>query len=189
MAGLFRRAGSELLKLIADVDPAAVADRFFVYTKLVAGVTQLFGRNSAGTIFQITPLTGINGRAIIGFGNDNLGAAADTRFLSQWYGGSASVAGTTNVQPIVAPRSGTLKNMFVRHQAAAGNGNTIVYTVLVNGVATAITATLATGAIGQTSDLVNTAAVAQGDLIQLRAVKALAVGGGSILSEVTLEFA
>jgi hypothetical protein len=189
MAGLFRRAGAELLKLIADVDPAAVANRFFVYTKLVAGVTQLFGRASDGTIFQITPLTGINGRTIIGFGNDNIGAPADTRFLSQWYGGSASVAGTTNVQPIVAPRAGTLKNLFVRHQAAAGNGNSVVYTVMINGVATTMTVTLATGAIGQVSDLVNTAAVAQGDLISFRGVKALGIGGGSVLSQAGLEFA
>ncbi len=42
-------------------DPAAVADAGILYTKDVATITELFYRNSAGTIIQITSGSGING--------------------------------------------------------------------------------------------------------------------------------
>jgi hypothetical protein len=48
--------------------------------------------------------------------------------------------------------------------------------------------TLATGAIAQASNLVNTAVVAQGDRITLRATKALVVANGNVLPSVTMEF-
>jgi hypothetical protein len=78
--------------------------------------------------------------------------------------------------------------MYVRHASAVGNGNSIVYTVLINGVASTITVTLASGAIATGTDLVNTAAVVAGDLITLRAVKAVAIGDGAVIPSVILEF-
>ena len=85
------------------------------------------------------------------------------------------------------PRAGTLRRFFVRHNTATGNGNNVVYTVMVNGVATAITVTLATGAIGQASDLVNTVAVAQGDRVSIRATKAVTIANGAINVQTSLE--
>ena len=81
-----------------------------------------------------------------------------------------------------------LKNFFVRHNAANGNGNSVVYTVLVNGVATAITVTLASGAVGQASDTVHTVVIAQGDRISIRATKAATIaGGGNVDVQTSLE--
>jgi hypothetical protein len=71
---------------------------------------------------------------------------------------------------------------------AVGNGNSVVYTVRINGVNTALTVTLATNVVVQASDLTHTAAVAQGDLITLQAVKAASIGNGAILPSATMEF-
>jgi hypothetical protein len=118
------------------------------------------------------------------WGNDTITAAADMRYLSPGSDGTASL---TNVEQIPLPRAGTLRRLFARHNSAGGNGNSVVYTVLVNGVATVLTVTLATGAIGQASDLVNTVAVAQGDRISLRASKAGVIAGGDINVQATVE--
>lgn len=125
--------------------------------------------------------------AILAWGNSSIVAGADTRFLDCWYNQAA--APTAQIGNIVMPRAGTLQNFFARHNAAIGNGNSVVYTVFLNGVATLITATLATGAIGQASDLVNTVAVAQGDIVIVRAVKALTIGNGSQEAMCSLELA
>jgi hypothetical protein len=87
------------------------------------------------------------------------------------------------------PRGGTLRNMFVRHNAPGGNGNPVTYTVMKNGVATLLTVSGNSGVIGQASDLVNTVAVVQGDRIAVRITKPLAIGGGAVRSVITLELA
>jgi hypothetical protein len=164
-------------------DPGFVLDSILVYSKDVAGITQLFAQASDGTVTQLTPYAG-NG-SIATWGNDSIAPAADTRYLSP--GRSTSTASTTDVASIPAPRAGTIRNLFVRHHSATGNGNNVVYTIMINGVATGLTVTLATGAIGQASDLVNTVAVAQGDRISLRATKAANVGGGSLNVQASAE--
>ncbi len=42
----------------SSTDPNAEADKAVIYSKDVAGVTQLFCRSSAGTIYQLTPTSG-----------------------------------------------------------------------------------------------------------------------------------
>jgi len=61
--------------------------------------------------------------------------------------------------------AGTLRNMRVRHNAT-GAGGDIVYTAQINGVNTALTVTL-NGSASDGSDLVNTVAIAAGDLISI----------------------
>jgi hypothetical protein len=124
--------------------------------------------------------------AVLTWGDDSIAAAADTRYLTPGRGATAS---TTDTRQMPSPRAGTLRNLYVRHNSAAGNGNSVVYTVMINGVATGITVTLASAAAGQASDLVNTAAVVQGDRISLRATKALSIGAGGQDVQVGLEFA
>jgi hypothetical protein len=63
----------------------------------------------------------------------------------------------------------------------------VTYTILVNGVATAITVALSAAAIGQASNIVNTVAVAQGDRVSLRAANTNPAAG--VDSQVTLELA
>lgn len=141
---------------------------------------RLIFSDDAGNTHAITPLP----NAILGFGNASIATVADTRYLDPWY--SDGTAGTTIVEMVVT-RAGTLRNLFVRHNAATGNGNTVVYTAGVNGAATGITCTLATGAIGQASDIVNTAAVVQGDRISITAAKAVSIGAANQIIQATLE--
>jgi hypothetical protein len=63
----------------------------------------------------------------------------------------------------------------VRQNTGAGNGNAIVYTVRKNGVATALTCSLASTA-NDSNDVAHTVAFAQGDLIDIMITKALSVG-------------
>jgi hypothetical protein len=72
------------------------------------------------------------------------------------------------------PRAGTVRNLRIRHNITAGNGNLIVYTVRINGVATALTVSLAS-TVSDGSDLVNSVVVASGDLIDIEVTKALDV--------------
>jgi hypothetical protein len=47
------------------VDPTAVADAGILYTKDVATITELFYRNSAGTVIQITSGSGLNVQSFV----------------------------------------------------------------------------------------------------------------------------
>jgi hypothetical protein len=117
----------------------------------------------------------------------NIQSTADTRFLDPGFGDNGTAPTVAN--ELVAPRSGTLRNFFIRHNTGAGNGNNVVYTVQINGVDTTITATLATGAVGQASDLVHSAAVVQGQRITVKAVKAASIGGGGVNAIASMELA
>lgn len=179
-----RRAGAEISRIIARaLDPAAELGRILVYSRAVAGVTQLFARSSDGTIHQITP---IGSAAVLLWGNDSIAAAADTRFL--YCGRDSSTAPTTAITSYRSPRAGTLRNFRVRHNSAVGNGNSVVYDVRINGVAAGLALALATGAIGDASNLVATIAVASGDLVQVTASKALSIGAGGINTQFACQF-
>lgn len=103
------------------------------------------------------------------FGASALSATTTTRFLFPTY--EDALAPTAAIQYRVS-RAGTLRNLRVRHNTTAGNGNAIIYTLRVNGVASLLTVSLASTA-ADASDLVNTVVVAAGDLVDVRATKAL----------------
>jgi hypothetical protein len=94
------------------------------------------------------------------------------------------------VLELKVPRAGTLRNLFV-HARVAGtdtNGDSIVYTVQVNGADTAIVVSmLATATDG--SDLVNTVAVAQGDRVGIKVTKTGVITGSPSDIIATLELA
>ncbi|MDX1421547.1 MAG: hypothetical protein R3322_00315 [Kiloniellales bacterium] len=122
----------------------------------------------------------------ITWGNNSVGAAADTRYLTP--GRSTTTASTSPIFTQSVPRAGTIINLRVLTNDSVGNGNSVVYTLHVNGAPSALTASLATGAPGQASDLVNAVDVAAGDSISMVATKALTIGNGSIDVQVTVEF-
>jgi len=115
----------------------------------------------------------------------DVAATTTTRFL--WPGFVNAQAPTTTIQ-WRAPRAGTIRNLFLRHGTPAGNGNAIVYTLRVNGVASALTVSLAsTSANG--SDTVNAVAVAAGDLLDLQVTKAADVVTSPTNIMASLEYA
>ena len=79
----------------------------------------------------------------------------------------------------------------MKHNTAgtAGAGDLIVYTIHVNGLATALTVSLAATSGGAAFDLVNSVTIAQGALVSLAVTKPLAIGTSPVGIFSTLELA
>ena len=111
-------------------------------------------------------------KSVLHWGNSSVTATTTTRYLSPgWEDGLAP----STVVRWEAPFAGTLQNLRIRHNQPLGNGNLLGYTVRVNGVASLLAVPLAsTGVSG--SNVVNTAVVAAGDLLDIQVTKALDIG-------------
>jgi hypothetical protein len=77
--------------------------------------------------------------------------------------------------------------MFGQHNIAGGSGPVATYTLLVNGVATALAVSVPTGAVGQASNLVDTVVVAQGDLLSLT-VDSASFGPNLVGAKISVQF-
>lgn len=122
---------------------------------------------------------------MLAWGNRGISATTTTRFLAPFY--DDSLAKTSVVQFRVT-RDGTLRKLRVWQSSPAGNGNDIVYTVRVEGVATALSVTMASTATDG-ADLVNEIAVVDGDRIDIEVTKAAGVGASPSDIMAVLEFA
>jgi len=129
---------------------------------------------------------GVVGAQLV-WATNNISSGADTRVIPAGYDNAA--INTQTPKGYNAPRAGTFRNLFVRYNTANGNGASADYTLRVNGVLTALTVSLATGAIGSASNLVSSVAVAQGDLIEMVVTKAVSIGSGVLEVFVSAEFA
>lgn len=123
--------------------------------------------------------------AVLSWGNGGVSATVTTRYLTPW--SDPTLAQTSPVQYRV-PRGGRIRNLRVRHNTPAGNGNPIVYTLRVNGVASALTASVASN-VADGSDLVNSVTVVAGDLVDIEVTKALDVAASPTAIVVDAEFA
>lgn len=123
------------------------------------------------------------------FGYGAIAGGVNNRSLIRWGRGSEAdeTVGST-AATIQASRPGILKNLYVHRVVAAGVGNTITFTVRVNGVDTAIVATLTGGVALDATDLVNTAVIAQGDLVEIK-VNVTAGVPASFVTRADLELA
>lgn len=119
------------------------------------------------------------------FGNDSVTATTTTRYLLPGYG--ESTARTGPVQYRVA-RAGTLKNMRVRQNTGAGNGNNIVYTLRKGGAAQTLTVTIASTA-NDASDTTHSVTVAANDLLDIEVTKGASVATSPSDIVLTMEFA
>lgn len=148
------------------------------------GSAELYQKFGAGnTDWQ---LIAPGGASVLTFGSGGLGTAADTRFLPP--GRITGTAPTTDDFQMPLTRAGTLRRLFVYHRTPPGGAVNITYTVMINGVATALTVTLAANANGPASDLVNTVAVAINDRVSLRAVKAAIIAASTVDVQTSVEF-
>ena len=86
--------------------------------------------------------------------------------------GGGFAANTTIYQLQLGPC--VLRNMRIKVRTAPGGVDTVAVTVLVNGVASSLTATI-TGAATANSDLTNTATLAEGDYVTVKAVSSATV--------------
>ncbi len=134
--------------------------------------------NGGGEAKAVIPLTGP-----LFWGALDVGPLADTRFLGPGQSVTASLA---DVQGLPLPFNTILRNLFVRHNLAAGNGASVVYTVILNGAPTALTVTLATGAVGTAADTSNSVGASAGDTLSIQADKPAIIADGLINAFVTL---
>ena len=111
-------------------------------------------------------------KAALVFGAGSLTSTVTDRFL---YPGFDAAVATTLVASIRAPYAGVLRNLYVRHTAAGAGGTGIVYTVRVNGVASALSVTLAAAA-NDGNNLVAAVNVAAGASIDVLVGKNSALG-------------
>lgn len=138
-----------------------------------------------GWAFDSTFVPGGTNALIFVWGNSDIGTLIDTRYLSP---GRDVTAQLGDVAQFPVTRSGTLRNLFIRHNSVGIGVANVTYAVLVNSVPTAITATLATGAIGQVSDLTHSVMLVQGDRVSVQAAKDGIITSGVIDAQVSLEF-
>lgn len=158
-------------------------------------------RDASGNLTEIDTASASNGQVLsrvagvpawatgstppVTWGNNTVQATTTTRYLTPWY--DDVLAPTAPIQWRI-PRAGTFRNMRVRHNTTAGNGNLIVYTLRVNSVASTLAVSLASTA-ADGSDLANSAAVAAGDLLDIEVTKALAIGSSPVDITLSMEFA
>ena len=132
-----------------------------------------------------TSLVGVNVAGGTYFwGAGNVATTAVTRFLQPGY--QTGVAPTTGVR-IPIRRAGTIRNLTMQNRVVGVGAAIITFTLLKNGVATALTfGVAATAASG--SDAVNTVAVVAGDFIELRVTKAAVITTSPTDIEVAVDF-
>lgn len=175
--------------IAGTVDPSAgagvPAPEGSTYHRYGAGAGQLWLKTAAAATGWTNLGGGVGDHTLLHWGNDSVAASVDLRYLAPGY--DQSTADLTRLTTFRAPRAGTAQRLRARHNAAAGNGNSVDYTLYVNGAPTALTCSLATGVIGDAQDLANTVAIAAGDQIEMTANKLLALGSGAVDCMVSME--
>lgn len=117
------------------------------------------------------------------FGARGIGTSTTPRFLPFGFLPTQAPVSTVSIR---ASRSGTLRNLRVRHNAP-GVGGSVTYAVRRNGVTTALSCSLtAADTIG--SDLVNNIPVAAEDLLEIFVTKDAGLGASPSDVTATLEF-
>jgi hypothetical protein len=116
-------------------------------------------------------IAAIKAKSILTWGDASIANTTTTRYMSP--GHSDGIASSTAIR-FRAPFAATYKNLRVRHGTPAGNGQPVVYTLRVNGVASTLTVSMASTA-ADGSDLVHTVAVNAGDLIDMAVTKAAGI--------------
>ncbi len=114
----------------------------------------------------------LNG-SFLAWGNASLALIA-VQNLSPYY--SDTVA-SGFVQHIVSPMTGVIDRMYIRQDAPFGNGNNLVYSLRVNGNPQMLQSIASTAT--QASNLVDSAAVTQGDLLDMQVSGANNLGGSA----------
>jgi hypothetical protein len=117
------------------------------------------------------------------WGANDIGMEADTRYIKP---GFAAVSAQISALGIRATSIATLRQFRVKHNTPSSDVTTVEYRVKINGVNTSMVVTLACNA-ADGSDLVNEADVFVGDLIEVVAIKALAISTGVLDVAITLE--
>jgi hypothetical protein len=123
------------------------------------------------------------GPAVLSFGSGSVAASAATRWLFPW-----GADGTAPLAPIEmeVTHPGVIRNLYVHVQAPSGGTNTHTYTLMKNGIATALSVAFIQTSTGG-SNIVAAVPVVAGDLLSLRVTKSGPGGApGGIIATMNL---
>lgn len=135
--------------------------------------TWLVTPNSTPTVAGISLSTSFTGTASGESWGGGTTAAAVSTGTSYWPLSGATARAVESDASVVAPTNFTLDHLYCQATTAAGLGNSWTYTVVVDGVDTALTCALSGAAQTQNSDLVNSVSVSASSTISMKIV----VGG------------
>jgi hypothetical protein len=149
---------------------AWIASSFVFPTSIVVGdIGKVLTVSAAGVAsFSAAPVVGGTKRYHYAWGANTL--STGNNFPMPFFTAGVSAQRSE----LIVPFAGNIQKMYISHGTPTGADN-LVYTVLKNNVATALTATVSSGASGG-SDLVNTVAVVAGDALALRVTGNTLVG-------------
>ncbi len=144
-----------------------------------AGVT---ATDAGGGVVNVdVPGSGSGSRAVMVWGFGTLGSVP--AFLEG--GGTNNDPSTTSPLNTPAPFAGTARNLYAYHNIAGGlSSSPLTYTLMVNGVASALAVSVPGDAQGPASNTTDTVAIGAGDLLSMRVTSLL---NGTYLARVTCE--
>jgi len=154
-----------VLDLLETTAPIATTGYGKIYVKASDGV--LYFMDDSGAEFVLS-----HARSFAVFGNNGISSTTTTRYLSPGYD---NVLAQLTPPAYISPIKQIARNMYVQHNTPGGNGLPIVYTLRVNGVATSLSVSIAsTDTVA--SNLVDTANIEIGDIIDIEVTKANSIG-------------
>ena len=122
------------------------------------------------------------------YSNGSLRITATEVWLNQWQYGQAAQTTIAAAGYNVALLPGNLRWLHAIHTLTPVGADPITYTVFVNGVATALAATLSSGQTGPATNTSDEVAVVAGDLISCKATGATAIRSLQTLVHFFLEY-
>lgn len=143
------------------------ADLITVETHFVVEDTTQWTWDDDDQTWRLTGST-INGTAPLTWGAGTIGSTTTNRFLFPGY--DDDLAQVDSIKWTI-PRNGTLSRLYARHNKVGAPATLLTYTLLVNGVATALAASLAANA-AVASNIATSVVVSAGDTVELRCSKA-----------------
>ncbi len=159
---------------VGDRDPRGV------YASTASTLSIVEDGQSSDILFHVgaasdnTSYVSLKDAAVLTFGAEEIGATTTTKYL---YPNFSKEIASTSRRAWPCPREGFLTNLHIYHEIPAGNDNSIVYTVRVNAVSSALAVTLGSNTSQGANVLVtNFVPVSQGDLIDIQVTKAADVG-------------
>jgi len=123
--------------------------------------------------------------SVLTWGNNSVSSTTTTRYMTPGF--EDGLATTAAIQFRV-PFASTARKMRVRQNSPAGNGNNVVYTLRVNGSASALAVTIASTGT-DADDLTNEVTLAAGDIIDIEVTKASSTGSApnQVMVSLTLD--
>ena len=136
----------------------------------IDGATGATGAPGATGMTGATGATGVNAGGFFMFGASQVFSSTTTRYLFPSYSDSGANTSAVQIEIPSGVADFNAIRMTVRHNAPQGNGNDIVYTLRINGVATGLAVTLASTATSGNDTGSET--ISAGDVIDVEVTKA-----------------